>query len=57
VMDVIHRKLVEGNAVEEGREQAHQFMQMALAELDVLPESDGKQALIALAHSTVERVS
>jgi geranylgeranyl pyrophosphate synthase len=57
VMDVIHRKLTEGNAIEEGRQQAHQFMQMALDELAVLPESAGKQALIALAHSTVERMS
>jgi octaprenyl-diphosphate synthase len=57
IMDVIHRKLTEGNAIEEGRQQAYQFMQMALTELDVLPESEGKQALIALARSTVERVS
>lgn len=54
-MNVMRRKLLEGNAVEEGRQQAHGLMQMAISELNVLPDNAGKQALIALAHSTVER--
>jgi octaprenyl-diphosphate synthase len=57
VVDIIHRKLTEGNAIEEGRLQALQFVQMAIDELHHFPENAGKQALIELAHSTVERVS
>ncbi len=54
-IDVIQRKLLEGNAIEEGRQQALNLVQMAISELNVLPDNAGKQALIALARSTVER--
>ncbi len=53
--DIIQRKLLEGDAVEEGRAQAHNLVEMAIAGLDILPDNPGKQALIELARSTVER--
>ncbi|HEX2621874.1 MAG TPA: polyprenyl synthetase family protein [Phototrophicaceae bacterium] len=54
-MDTIKRKLLGGNAIEEGRQQARQLMQLAIAGLDVLPSSGAKDGLIELAHLVVER--
>lgn len=55
VMDAIKRKLLDGSAIEEGREQARQLMQIAIYGLDVIPNSPIKTALIELAHLVVER--
>jgi octaprenyl-diphosphate synthase len=54
-MDIIRRKLLDGSAIEEGRNQARQLMQMAIMGLDVLPNSPVKETLIDLAHYVVER--
>ncbi len=49
------RVLKGGDAIGEAREQAQGFVDMAVAELDALPASEAKDALIGLAHLIVER--
>jgi octaprenyl-diphosphate synthase len=55
IMDSIKRKLMSGNRLEEARQQAEAFAQMAISQLDVLPESDAKDELIALAEKVINR--
>jgi octaprenyl-diphosphate synthase len=51
----IKRKVLKGDAIKEAREQAHNLVQLAVASLDVLPDSDAKNGLIDLAYQIVER--
>ncbi len=54
-MAKIKAKVMQGNYVNEGREQAQMLMHAAIAHLDILPDSDARDELIALARSVVER--
>ncbi len=54
-MESIKRKMLEGDTIEKGREQAQQLVDMAIAGLHVIPESDAKDELIALAKLVIER--
>ncbi len=51
----LKERVLKGDAIAEAREQAQQFADMAIAELDVLPASEAKDALIGLAHMIIER--
>jgi octaprenyl-diphosphate synthase len=51
----IRQKVLRGDAIKEAYEQAHNLVQLAIAQLAVLPESEAKTALIHLAESVVER--
>jgi geranylgeranyl pyrophosphate synthase len=55
VMENIKRKMLDGKAIEEGRQQARQLMQMAIYGLEVIPDSLAKDEMIDLAHLVVER--
>jgi len=55
VMDSVKRKLMEGNRLQEAREQARSFVEMAIMQLSILPESDARQELISLAESVIDR--
>ncbi len=57
VMDSIKRRMLEGDTLEAARVQARMLVENAVAMLDVLPESDAKNELIALAYSTIERTA
>jgi geranylgeranyl pyrophosphate synthase len=48
-------RVLKGDAIHEAREQARRLVDLAVAELDVLPTSEAKDALIGLAHLIVER--
>jgi octaprenyl-diphosphate synthase len=54
-METIRRKLLDGSAIEEGRQQARQLMQLAIHGLEVIPSSPVKAGLIDLAQLVVER--
>ncbi len=54
-MQIIKQKLLTGDAIEEAREQAHQFAQLAIASLDVLQNSPAKDMLVDLAYQVVDR--
>jgi geranylgeranyl pyrophosphate synthase len=51
----IKRKVLKGDAIKEARDQAHNLVGLAVASLDMLPDSDAKNALIDLAYQVVER--
>ena len=51
----IKQKILEGNAIEEGRQQATMLVQQAIQSLDVLPDSEAKEGLIELAELIIER--
>lgn len=55
VMDSIKRKMMEGDSIEKAQAQARALVDIALAQLDVLPDSEAKDELVALALATVER--
>ena len=55
VMDNVKRKLMEGNRLQEARDQARAFVEMAIMQLNVLPESDARQELVSLAESVINR--
>ncbi|XWX05094.1 polyprenyl synthetase family protein [Aggregatilineales bacterium SYSU G02658] len=55
VVDSIKHKLLQGDRLQKGREQAQALVQMAIAQLDALPSSEAKQELIALAQFIVNR--
>lgn len=59
VMDSIKAKMLKGDTLEDtiatARDQAQRFIDMAIQELDVLPDSDAKDALIDLAHMVIDR--
>lgn len=54
-MESIKRKILQGDALEEARKQSQALVESAISDLDVLPDSEYKTGLIALAHSVVER--
>ncbi|NDJ60815.1 MAG: polyprenyl synthetase family protein [Chloroflexi bacterium] len=54
-MVAIKQKLLQGDAIDTGRAQARQLVEMAIDALDVLPESAAKDELIALAYQVVDR--
>ncbi|HYO89007.1 MAG TPA: polyprenyl synthetase family protein [Candidatus Limnocylindrales bacterium] len=51
----LRARVLKGNAVHEGYEQALHFVEAAVAGLSVLPESSAKQQMVELAYSVVER--
>lgn len=55
VVESIKHKLLQGDRLQKGREQAEALVQMAIAQLDVLPPSDAKNELIALAEFILKR--
>lgn len=55
VMDSIKRKMMEGDNIEKAQMQARALVNVAITQLDVLPQSAAKDELIALAMATVER--
>jgi octaprenyl-diphosphate synthase len=54
-MAKIKQKILEGNALNEAREQAQMLSMMAINSLEVIPDSEAKQELIELAHLVVNR--
>jgi octaprenyl-diphosphate synthase len=54
-MMTIKQKLLRGDAIAEGHNHACQLVEVAIANLDVLPSCDAKEALIELARHIVER--
>ncbi len=54
-MDIIRQRLLQGDAVAEGRSQAQQLSRMAIASLECLPDSLNKQELVELAQMVVNR--
>jgi geranylgeranyl pyrophosphate synthase len=55
VMDSIKRRMLDGDRLEQARQQAYALVQMAIAELDVLPDNETKDELIVLARMTIDR--
>lgn len=54
-MDSIKRKFLEGDYLEEARQQANALVHLAIAMLDVVPDSPAKDELIQLAYQVVNR--
>lgn len=54
-MESIKRKLLQGDAIQKAREQAIMLVHTAIADLEIVPDSTAKTALIELAHSVVAR--
>jgi geranylgeranyl pyrophosphate synthase len=54
-MQSIKQKVLSGDSLTEGRQQAYMLVQSAVNELDVLPASDAKTALSDLAFQVVDR--
>lgn len=52
---LLRARVLKGDAVREGYEQANTFVTLAIEGLSILPKSSARQQLIALAHSVVER--
>ncbi|MCU0475539.1 MAG: polyprenyl synthetase family protein [Anaerolineae bacterium] len=56
-MEAIKRKAFSGDTIQKGRDQARVLVEMAIAQLDVLPDSAAKSALVSLAHQTIDRIN
>jgi geranylgeranyl pyrophosphate synthase len=54
-MEAIKRKVMNEDALSEARDKSRVLVNAAVANLDMLPESDAKTALIDLAYQVVER--
>jgi len=54
-VESIKRKLMSGNYLKEAREQAEGLAAMAVASLDILPESPAKKGLVDLADTVIKR--
>jgi geranylgeranyl pyrophosphate synthase len=54
-MESIKRKMLEGDTIEKGREQAKQLVEMAIAGLQIIPDSPAKTELIKLAYLVIDR--
>lgn len=54
-MDTIRQKLLKGSAIDEARVAARSLVDSAIAELDIVPDSEAKDALIELAGQVIER--
>ncbi|MGJ3240504.1 MAG: polyprenyl synthetase family protein [Anaerolineae bacterium] len=55
VMESVKRKLMSGNRLQEAREQAEGLIHMAIALLDVLPNTYAKEQLVDLANQVINR--
>jgi len=55
IMESVKRKLMSGNRLQEARDQAQGLVQMAIASLNVLPDSFAKQGLVDLANLIISR--
>lgn len=55
IVTSLKEKILAGDAVNEAHEQAERLADLAIEQLDVLPASEAKDALINLAHMIVER--
>ncbi len=55
VVDSIKRKMLAGDAIQDAKAKARQLADFAIASLAVLPESQGKDDLIAVANYVVDR--
>jgi geranylgeranyl pyrophosphate synthase len=54
-MTAFKQKLLSGNYIKEGREQAEMLVHYALSQLNALPESEARAELTAMARQMVER--
>lgn len=54
-LESIKRKMLEGDTIEKGREQAKQLVDMAIMGLSVIPDSEAKTELINLANLVINR--
>ncbi len=54
-MEAIKRKAFSGDTIQKGKDQARLLVDMAISQLDVLPDSPEKSALIDLALTTIQR--
>lgn len=54
-METIKQKVLRGDTIQEAYQQAKNLVQLGIAHLSVLPDSEAKTALIQLAESVVER--
>ncbi len=54
-MESIKRKMLEGDTIEKGRQQAQQLVDMAIAGLSIIPDSPAKDELIQLARLVIDR--
>lgn len=54
-LQAIRARVMQGDAVQEGYDRANDLVNLAIAQLDVLPEGDAKAGLIAAAQSVVNR--
>lgn len=54
-MEAIKRKAFSGDTLQKAKDQARMLIEMAIAQLDVLPHSAEKVALTELAHATIFR--
>lgn len=55
VAEEVKRKLMSGNRLQEARQQARGLVEMAISELDILPDSLARQGLVDLAYLVIER--
>lgn len=55
IFNTIKRKMMSGNRLQEAREQATGLVAMAIASLDILPDSVAKTGLIDLANAVINR--
>jgi len=54
-VETVKRKLLDGNRLQEAKEQARTLVHLAVSSLSTLPESDAKTELIELANQIVDR--
>lgn len=54
-MAEIKRKLISADRIDRAQDQAHSLVQMAIKDLDVLPDTPYREALIDLAYSVINR--
>lgn len=54
-METIRQEVMQGDAIEQGKAMARQFVNDALEQLDVLPAGEARDALVDIAHMVVER--
>ncbi len=57
VVEKVKRKLMEGDRLQEARDQANALSRLAIGHLDVLPDSHARDELIKLARAVVNRQS
>ncbi len=53
----LRERVLKGDAVREGYDQARRFVEIAVAGLSVLPKSSAKRQMVELAYSVVERTT